>query len=94
MCSFWLNLPGFKLCRTPNKVIPTSGRNFSAALPTGKANSWTTAASRLIDGWRTLNSWLMNASRTTKPKPMTHDRIVEAGRSGSSVGGTTARTSA
>lgn len=35
ICSFLLNGPGFRLCRVPNNVTPTSGRNRSAAFPTG-----------------------------------------------------------
>lgn len=94
MCSFLLKGPGFKLCRTPNNVNPTSGRNLSAALPTGYANSCTTSALNVIDGCRTLKSWLMKAMNTTNASPMTQARIVETGRLGSSCGSTTARTSA
>lgn len=94
ICSFWLNLPGLRLYRTPKSVKPISGRNLSAALPIGKASNWTTVVPRDMLGWRTMNSWLTKATRTTKPIPMTHARIVLTGIAGSSYASTTARTSA
>ncbi|KAK5633912.1 hypothetical protein RRF57_009626 [Xylaria bambusicola] len=76
-----LNFPGFKLNVMPINSNSRSGNITSQPRPMGYAISWITYVVMLMEGFRNEKSMLMAEPAVHKTIPMTHARIVLAGKS-------------